>query len=102
MKLIALFILISPSFALAAVTKLASVGGSVETLAIGKPSFIKIRGKGEAPKGELIVEGKKASGNFEFSIASLDTGIELRNEHMRDNYLHVKDHPTAKTCNQRS
>ena len=32
---------------------------------------------------------------FEVDLASLDTGISLRNRHMRDNYLEVRDHPYA-------
>lgn len=32
---------------------------------------------------------------FEVDLASLDTGIGLRNRHMRDNYLEVEDHPYA-------
>ena len=96
MKILVLLHLLFPAYAFAAVTKLAPQGGSVEALAIGKPSFIKIRGKGEAPKGQLQVDGKKANGTFEFQVATLDTGIGLRNEHMHEKYLQVKEHPTAK------
>ena len=32
---------------------------------------------------------------FEVDLASIDTGIGLRNRHMRDNYLHVRDYPYA-------
>jgi polyisoprenoid-binding protein YceI len=32
---------------------------------------------------------------FEVDLASLDTGIGLRNRHMRDNYLEVEAHPWA-------
>lgn len=32
---------------------------------------------------------------FEVDLASLDTGIGLRNRHMRDNYLEVDEHPYA-------
>lgn len=32
---------------------------------------------------------------FEVDLASMDTGISLRNRHMRDNYLHTDDHPYA-------
>ncbi len=96
MKFLILASLFFPALAFAAITKLTPHGGGVEILAIGKPSFIKIRGKGEAPKGQLQIDGKKASGTFDFQVATIDTGIELRNQHMRDNYLHVKEHPSAK------
>ena len=44
--------------------------------------------------------GKGATGEgtalyLEVDLASLDTGIGLRNRHMRDNYLEVADHPFA-------
>lgn len=39
-----------------------------------------------APSGEFY---------FEVDLASLDTGIGLRNRHMRDNYLEVKKYPFA-------
>lgn len=32
---------------------------------------------------------------FEVDLASLDTGISLRNRHMRDNYLETDEHPYA-------
>ena len=32
---------------------------------------------------------------FEVDLASLDTGIGLRNRHMRENYLEVEEHPFA-------
>lgn len=32
---------------------------------------------------------------LEVDLASLDTGIGLRNRHMRDNYLEVREHPYA-------
>jgi len=96
MKFLILVHLLMPALAFAAVTKLSPQGGSVEALAVGKPTFIKIRGKGEPAKGTLQVDGKNVQGNFEFQVATLDTGIDLRNEHMREKYLNVKEHPTAK------
>ncbi len=96
MKMFLLGPLLFPAIAFAAVTRLSSQGGSVDTLAVGKPSFIKIRGKGEPAKGQLQIDGKKATGTFEFNVATLDTGIDLRNEHMREKYLQVKEYPTAK------
>ena len=40
----------------------------------------------ESPSGEFY---------FEVDLASLDTGIGLRNRHMRDNYLETKKYPFA-------
>jgi polyisoprenoid-binding protein YceI len=61
--------------------------GLVEFDAIGRPSALKIHGKGSAPKGTLSVSDGKASGNLTFDLESLDTGIGMRNEHMKKKYL---------------
>ncbi|WP_413290427.1 YceI family protein [Bdellovibrio sp. HCB337] len=59
----------------------------VEFLAIGKPSAIKIRGKGQDLKSQIQVKEKQLSGSFVFNLDSLDTGIELRTNHMKEKYL---------------
>ena len=74
---------------------LAIKAGKVEFLAIGKPSFLKVRGVGSAPSGTLKLKGTKASGEFTFELSSLDTEIALRNEHMKDKYLEVGKFPKA-------
>lgn len=38
---------------------------------------------------------KPVQANFDVDLASIDTGIPLRNEHMRDNFLQTKDYPKA-------
>jgi len=70
--------------------------GNVGFLAIGKPSAIKIRGKGTAPKGAILVAGKDIQGEFTFDENSLDTGINLRDRHMKEKYLQTEKYPTAK------
>jgi len=68
-------------------TVLQVVKGHVEFLAIGKPSAIKIRGKGEDLKSDVQWKEKQLSGKFVFNLDSLDTGIELRTNHMKEKYL---------------
>ncbi|MBI3590997.1 MAG: YceI family protein [Candidatus Melainabacteria bacterium] len=52
-------------------------------------------------KGKLIIDDsldlKKSSVDvlFNVDLASIDTGIPLRNEHMRDNFLETKKYPEA-------
>ncbi len=70
--------------------------GEVEFVAIGRPSALKIRGKTGAPKGEVRIENGKASGAFVLSLTALDTGINLRNQHMKEKYLEVGKFPEAK------
>ncbi len=75
-----------------------SAGGDVKFTAIGKPGFLKIRGesKDKFPKGKLSFKGNSMSGEFTFEIKNLDTGIDLRNEHMKDKYLEASKFPEAK------
>jgi polyisoprenoid-binding protein YceI len=61
--------------------------GHVEFLAIGKPSAIKIRGKGDKLQSQLQVKDKSLTGKVTFDLTSLDTGIDTRNEHMKEKYL---------------
>ncbi|MBX9767414.1 MAG: YceI family protein [Bdellovibrionales bacterium] len=70
--------------------------GSVKFKAIGKPSALKINGKGEKATGKLSVEGSNLSGTAIFVLESLDTGMTLRNEHMKKKYLETEKFPLAK------
>lgn len=62
----------------------------------GWPSLIVIKGEGLGAKGELIEDQKTLSGELIVDLTSLKTGIDLRDNHMKDKYLQVKDFPTAK------
>ena len=69
--------------------------GHVEFLAIGKPSAIKIRGKGNDLKSDLQVKDNQVSGKFIFNLESLQTGIELRDSHMKEKYLETAKYKNA-------
>lgn len=70
--------------------------GKVEFLAVGSPGFLKINGKGKkAPEGNLKIENGKITGEVELDLSSLDTGMGLRNTHMKEKYLEVDKHPKA-------
>jgi polyisoprenoid-binding protein YceI len=71
-------------------------GGSVSFLAVGRPSAIKIRGNGSAPQGDIHVAGKDITGELTFALDSLNTGIDLRDHHMKEKYLQTDKNPTAK------
>lgn len=64
--------------------------GAVNFLAKGKPAMLKIEGKGKGVTGKLTEDGEKISGTLEFDLSTLDTGIGLRDEHMKDKYLETK------------
>lgn len=68
---------------------------SVKFEAVGRPSLMKIKGSGAKISGKLNIVDDKMTGHFEIALADFDTGISLRNEHMRDKYLEVKKYPNA-------
>ena len=67
----------------------------VEFVAIGKPSAIKIKGTGGPMQGLVKVADSGVTGTLNFDLNSLDTGIALRNEHMKVKYLQTSQNPTA-------
>jgi hypothetical protein len=69
--------------------------GSVEFFAVGWPSALKIHGKGLGPEGDLEVVGNKLHGALEFDLATLETGIDLRDKHMKEQYLQTSLFPRA-------
>ncbi len=95
MRYAVLALVLLPAVVHAAPRKFETQGGAVEALVIGKPSLLKILAKGEPPRGRLTVEGAKVEGTFEFELTSLNSGIELRDDHMKNRYLKVNEHPKA-------
>jgi len=101
MKHLSLFILLSFLTPLHAsyVIDLSKSKNKVEFLAVGRPKVLKIKGELKEPKdlsGKLKIEENKLTGETTLQLKSLDTGIEMRNDHMKNNYLHVSKHPEAK------
>jgi polyisoprenoid-binding protein YceI len=72
------------------------LSGNMTFDAVGKPSMIKIHGEGKQLTGQLNHEGNTLSGLFLLKLDDLDTGMKLRNEHMRKKYLEVEKYPDAK------
>jgi polyisoprenoid-binding protein YceI len=68
----------------------------IDFTAIGNPSFIKATGKLLFSKAELKQENDKVSGTIIVDLDKLDTEIELRDEHLKENYLETKKFPEAK------
>lgn len=63
---------------------------------VGSPSFLTIEGKGGKVTGSLTMKDGKSSGTFEVNLNDFDTGIALRNEHMKKQYLETDTYPIAK------
>jgi len=60
-----------------------------------------IGGKTSDIKGNITIDdsldlSKPVDCSFQVDLSTIDTGIPLRNEHMRDNFLHTKDFPNGK------
>lgn len=53
---------------------------------------LKFQGKGEGPSGEVRLD-KGVIGTFKFKMDTLDTGIGLRNQHMKEKYLETAKYP---------
>ncbi len=63
----------------------------------GNPGFLTIEGKGAKVNfGKIETVKGLTSGVFEVNLDAFDTGIKLRNEHMRKKYLEIEKYPTAK------
>jgi len=75
--------------------KAAADQGTVEFKAVGRPSALKIIGKGTGAAGEVKLAGTTVSGVFSFDLNTLDTGIKLRNEHMKAKYLETEKFPAT-------
>lgn len=84
--------------ALASPTKLVTSGptGTVEFLAVGKPSLLRVKGKGTGPSADLILDGNKVKGSFAFDLDTLGTGIEMRDRHMKEKYLQTEKFKEAR------
>jgi polyisoprenoid-binding protein YceI len=68
---------------------------TVELVAGGWPSAQEIPGKGKGLHGRIVVAGSSAQGRVSFDLQSLDTGIGLRNRHMKEEYLETARYPQA-------
>ena len=69
--------------------------GMVEFKTKGWPNLITIKGKGTGVTGGLVEDQGTVTGQLTFDLTTLKTGISLRDDHMKNNYLEVKEHPTA-------
>ncbi len=94
--ILTLLITLTASVSLAAVKySFKPTAGTVEFKTKGWPSLITIKGKGEGVTGDLANTENKLSGTLTFNLDSLKTGIDLRDDHMKNNYLEVTKYPKA-------
>lgn len=69
--------------------------GRVEFDAVGWPSALKIHGQGSGLDGRLVIEGAAVRGALGFDLQALQTGIALRDRHMKEKYLETARFPRA-------
>ena len=74
-------------------------GKECKVVFVSRASMEKFEGKTDHLEGTLSVDpsalGDSASFRFEVDLASLDTGIQMRNKHMRENHLETAKFPKA-------
>lgn len=86
-----------PVLASGQVLKFDSASGRTEFVAIGHPSALKIHGRGPGPVGEIQLLKGQGSGKFTFDLSALETGIGLRDRHMKEKYLEIDKSDCTKT-----
>lgn len=95
MKYFTLIFVIAFNAAHAATIYKVSSGAKARFEASGKPSLMKIRGEGAEVTGELQLGDSTATGKFELTLNQFDTGIGLRDRHMKEKYLETEKFPRA-------
>jgi polyisoprenoid-binding protein YceI len=68
----------------------------VEFKAIGMPSSLKIVGVSNQLDGGLTFQDGFLSGEAILKLETLETGIKLRDDHMKNKYLQIAQYPFAK------
>ncbi len=96
----------SQEFKLLFLTSMLVLSGKVEAFeikncqvtfkTIGKPVLVMIEGKSGAPCQGTIDPAAPGKGQFTMKLDQLDTGIVLRNKHLKETYLQVQTYPEAK------
>ncbi len=85
----------NPVFSATPAQKLTPYNSKIEFEAVGRPSMMKVRGKAAETTGTLSIENGAALGSFTLDLTHLDTGISLRNQHMKEKYLEIQKFPRA-------
>lgn len=63
----------------------------VTFLAVGRPSAIKIKGEKGKPEGKIsFLSDGKITGEIKMNLNDLETGISMRDKHMREKYLETQ------------
>ena len=76
--------------------KVDSPKSEVSFLAVGKPGFLKIPGEKALLEGTLDNKDNRLQGQFEVTMDTFVTGMDLRDKHMKENHFETVKYPKAK------
>lgn len=82
-------------FSLSGEANVKLVKSEIKFSATGKPSFIKANGSVPLVETNLEFEANEVSGTAKVDLNKLDSGIELRDKHLKEKYLHTSKYPDA-------
>jgi polyisoprenoid-binding protein YceI len=71
------------------------VKSEIKFSATGRPSFIKANGSVPLIETNLEFGANEISGSAKVDLNKLDSGIKLRDEHLKEKYLHTNKFPEA-------
>lgn len=75
---------------------LQSSQSKIEFRAVGMPSALKIVGVSNQLDGGFVLQNGILSGEATLKLETLETGIKLRDDHMKNKYLQISQYPLAK------
>lgn len=71
------------------------INSEVGFTAVGRPAFIKATGTMPIETADLTVKDNVLSGKVIVSLKNLESGIEMRDTHLKEKYLQVNEYPKA-------
>lgn len=71
------------------------VNSQIDFVAKGNPSFIKATGELKINEAKLMLKEDIIAGEIKVDLTKLDSGIELRDSHLKEKYLHTEKYPHA-------
>jgi polyisoprenoid-binding protein YceI len=95
LKILLLLFLVSVS-ASAATLIFDDKDGKIEFHATTHPVGVNVNGTGPAPKGSLISDQGKLTGELTIDLTQLEAGMALRTNHMKQKVFEVEKYPEAK------
>ena len=73
----------------------AGVLGEAKFDAVGNPGFLSIAGEKGKVTGKYVKSNDKITGSFDVDLNTLETGMDLRDKHMKEKYLETNKYPKA-------